>query len=302
MIGAKKTRFVYNKHKRKTFPSNNRAISPAIATVIMTAAIIVLVLVAMSYAQTYLTSSIAQNDFSTNKQFMLTTGLQIDNVAWMMGRTQTITYSSTYGSLEFLWNKTAQPLSYSMEINKGSGWELVNISLQTGIILFNMPTTEYTLGNNYFDQLSSNGSFLQEGPSAPVSDVYVIEKLPMSDGNFLRIAAVPSIRMLNTTVGTQSNYEFYLPLLQSGTNLGLSQSVTLTGQSVTQYIQSGVTKVEFISSFPLTSEGFNSGFFPFKNTLVSSQYVTIALNNPPGTTSTVELYVGGVSVSLGLYG
>ena len=180
----------------------------------------------------------AQNDFSTNQQFMQTTGLQIDNVAWMMGRTQTVTYSSTYGSLQFLWNNTAidsQPLSYTMEINEGSGWEPVNLTLQTGIILFNMPTTEYTLGDNYFDQLSSNGSFLQEGPSAPVSDVYSIEKLPMSDGNFLRIAVVPTIRMLNTTVGSQSYYEFYLPLLQNGTNLDLSQSVTLTGQSVTQY-------------------------------------------------------------------
>jgi hypothetical protein len=265
----------------------------------MTAAIIVLVLVAMSYAQTYLTSSIAQNDFSTNKQFMLTTGLQIDNVAWMMGRTQTITYSSTYGSLEFLWNKTAQPLSYSMEINKGSGWELVNISLQTGIILFNMPTTEYTLGNNYFDQLSSNGSFLQEGSSAPVSDVYAIEKLPMSDGNFARVAVIPSIRMLNTTVGSQSYVEFYLPLLQNGTNLDLSQSVTLTGQSVTQYVQSGVTQVRFIATFPIASEGFDSGFFPFKNTLENDQY-TVTVNLP--APSTVELYVGGVSVSLGLYG
>ena len=55
------------------------------------------------------------------------------------------------------------------------------------------------------------------------------------------VAVVPSIRMLNTIVGSQSYVEFYLPLLQNGTNLGLSQSVTLTGQSVTQYVQSGVT-------------------------------------------------------------
>ncbi len=204
----------------------------------MTGAIIVLVLVAMAYAQTYLSSSMAQNEFNTNQQFMLTTGLQIDNVAWTMGRTQTVTYSTTYGSLEF----KPQALKYTMEIYGSSGWKM-NLTLQTGIILFNMPTTEYTLGNNYVNQLSSNGSFLQEGPSAPVSDVYAIEKLPMSDGNFLRIAVVPSIRMLSTMVGSQSYVEFYLPLLQSGTNLGLSQSVTLTGQSVNQYVQSGVTKV-----------------------------------------------------------
>ena len=64
----------------------------------MTSAIIVMVLVTMSYAQNYLSSSMAKNEFNTNKQFMLTTGLQIDDVAWMMGRTQTIPYSSTYGS------------------------------------------------------------------------------------------------------------------------------------------------------------------------------------------------------------
>jgi len=263
--------------------------------VIMTGAIIVLVLVAMSYAQTYLSSSMAQNDFSTNKQFMQTTGLQIDDVAWMMGRTQTITYSSTYGSLEF----EPQALDYSMEVNESNVWVPLNLTLETGIVLFNMPTTAYTLGNNYLDQLSSNGSFLQEGPSAPVSDVYVIEKLPMSDGNFLRVTVVPSIRMLDTIVGSQSYVEFYLPLLQNGTNLGLSQSVTLTGQSVTQYVQSGVTQVRFNATFPLASEGFDLGFFPFKNTLENDQY-TVTVNLPAN--STVELYVGGVSVSLGLYG
>jgi hypothetical protein len=287
---------VYNQHKRKTLRNDNRAISPAIATVIMTGAIIVLVLVAMSYAQNFLSSSIAQNDFSTNKQFMLTTGLQIDDVAWMMGRTQTITYSSTYGSLEF----KPQALTYTMEIFGSSGWKM-NLTLQTGIILFNMPTNEYSLGNNYLDQLSTNGSFLQEGPSAPVSDVYAIEKLPMNDGNFLRVAAVPTIRMLSTTVGSQNYVEFYLPMIQSGKNLGLSQSVTLTGQAVTQNVQSSVTKVEFIASFPLTSQGFNSAFFPFKNTLQNGQYIA-TLTFPNNSPATVEFYEGSVSVSLGLYG
>ena len=95
--------------------------------VIMTGAIIVLVLVAMSYAQTYLSSSMAQNDFNTNQQFMQTTGLQIDNVAWTMGRTQTITYSSTYGSLEF----KPQALSYTMEITKAlAGNQLTSLCKQ----------------------------------------------------------------------------------------------------------------------------------------------------------------------------
>jgi len=261
----------------------------------MTSAIIVLVLVTMTFAQNYLGSGMAQNDFNTNQQFMQTTGLQIDNVAWIVGRTQTLLYTSTYGTVAF----EPQALNYTMEVNEGSGWQLVNVTLQTGIVMFNMPTTEYTLGNNYLNQLSSNGSFLQSGPSAPVADVYAIEQLPMSDGNYLRVAVVPSIRMLSTNVGSQSYVEFYLPLLQSGSNQGLSQSVTLIGQSVTQYTQSGVNQVRFNATFPLASEGFTSGFFPFKNTLTNNSY-SVTVNLPAN--STVELFMGGVSVSLGLYG
>ncbi len=256
-----------------------------------------MVLVAMSYAQVYLGSSMAQNEFSTNKQFMLTTGLQIDDVAWMMGRTQTIRYSSTYGSLEY----EPQALDYSMEVNESNVWVPLNVTLATGIVLFNMPTTAYTLGNNYLDRIfpSTNGSFLQEGPSAPVSYVYALEKIPMSDGNFIRIAIVPSIRMLNTVVGSQSYVEFYLPLLENGTNLNLSQSVTLIGQSFAQCVQSGVTQVRFNATFPKASAGFDAGFFPFENTLQQNHY-SVTVNLPAN--STVELYMSDVSVSIGLYG
>ena len=64
------------------------------------------------------------------------------------------------------------------------------------------PQSEYSLGNNYLHPISSsNNSFLQEGSAAPVSDVYSIEKIPMSDGNFVRIVAVPTIRMMNNYGG-----------------------------------------------------------------------------------------------------
>jgi hypothetical protein len=92
------------KRKAKLAIKDSRGLSPAISTILMTAAIVVLVLVAMAYGNNYLTSSIAQNEFKTNEQFMVTTGLQIDNVAWMIGRAQTIQYSSTYGDLQVLPN------------------------------------------------------------------------------------------------------------------------------------------------------------------------------------------------------
>ena len=40
----------------------------------MTAAVTVMILVAMGFANTFLDARMAENEFSTNKQFMLTTG------------------------------------------------------------------------------------------------------------------------------------------------------------------------------------------------------------------------------------
>ena len=282
-------------HKRK-FLKDNRAVSPAISTVILTSAVIVLVLVAMVYAQNYLNVSVAQNEFSTNQQFMLTTGLQMDDVAWTVGRTQTVRYTSSFGKVAF----DSQAINYSMEIDNGSGvFVPVPITLQSGIVLFNMPAKSYSLGNNYLQHIFpiTNTSFLQQGPSAPVSYVYSIEKIPMSDGSFARVVIVPSIRMLSTYIGSQNYVEFYLPLLTNGTNRGLSQSVTMIGEHVTQYAKGGVTAVRFNATFPRASEGFNSGFFPFNNTLVSNQFTT-TVTFP---SSTVQFYVANVSVSLGLY-
>ena len=53
---------------------DKRAVSPAISTVILTGAGIVMILIAMSYANNILSMKMAENEYSTNKQFMQTTG------------------------------------------------------------------------------------------------------------------------------------------------------------------------------------------------------------------------------------
>lgn len=281
--------------KARMLRVNRKAVSPAISTVILTAAVVVMVLVAMVYTNRFLDSRMAENEFSTNKQFMLTTGLQLDDIAWTMGRTQTIRYSCRFAQLDF----EPAVLQYTFEVLHDTTWQQV-FTAKTGVILFNMPINAYTIGNNYFERVfpPSNGSFLQDGPSAPVSHVYVMEKLPMTAGNFTRVVVAPSLRMFQSEIGTQNYVKFYLPLLEDGTNLWLSQSVTLTGKNVTQYVLSGVTQVRFKLEFPKASEGFDSSFFPFQNPLQSGYYnATVVL--PPN--SVVELYMGAVSVSMGLH-
>jgi hypothetical protein len=251
-----------------------------------------MILVAMGFANTFLDARMAENEFTTNKQFMLTTGLQIDDIAWTIGRTQTVRYSSKYGNIKF----QSLAVNYTFEVNTGSGWTFL-FSNATGMILFNIPVSTYSISNNYFERImpSSNGSFLQQGPSAPVSQVFCVEKLPMVEGNYTRIVAVPSIRMLTSTIegteGTPTNYtKFYLPTLEPGTHLYRSQSITMTGNDITKIVKSGVNQVRITVTFPNTGSGFDSNFFNF-------DHISETKTLPPS--SVVEFYVGKVIVTLG---
>jgi len=278
---------------------DKRATSPAISTVILTGAVVVLILVAMTFANNTLGLKMAQNEYYTNKQFMQTTGQQIDDIAWTIGRTQTVTYSSNYGNVKF----QDVALDYTFQVHSNTtGWQTLTLSGETGMILYNMPVGSYSLGNNYFERLpvGTDNSFLQFDSTAPISQVICEQKLPMSDGSYNRIALVPTMRVLTSTLtsptGTTNNFKFYLPDLENGTNHYRSQSITLTGGGISKVIQTGVDQVIITVTFPKALLGFNSSFFNFKNT-------TVTLNNlsnpklPPN--SVVEFYVGKVTVVLG---
>jgi len=236
----------------------------------------------------------AENEFSSSKQFMLTTGLQVDDVAWTIGRTQTVRYSSRYGNVKF----EPSVLSYTFEVNSSSG-PPVNYTTTTGIIMYNMPTSIITYGNNYFERIfPSSDSFLNNNASAPVTHVFAVEKLPMTDGSYTRIAVAPSIRMLNSTVGGTSYFKFFLPSLNEGTNKYLSQSITLTGNDINKVTVRNVTQIRITVAFPYASQGFTQDFFSFE-----PQVVTLNSTSSPilPANSVVELYVGRVIVSLGLH-
>jgi hypothetical protein len=157
-----------------------------------------------------------------------------------------------------------------------------------------MPISAYNIVNNYSQRIlpSSNSSFLQQGTSATVSQVFVIERTPMQDGSYVRIVVAPSIRMLNSTIGTTDYTECYLPVLQNATSPYLSQSVTLVSTNVLDTIEQNVNQIKMDISFPISSLGFNSTFFGFNST---EQIVSL----PTG--STLNFYTANVTVSLGLY-
>jgi hypothetical protein len=263
---------------------NKQAISPAVSSTILTSAIIVMLLVTIAFVNSYLNGQIAQNDFNSMTQNMQTVGLQVDDVAWIPGRTQTLTYASKYGGITF----RSPALTYSFYFD-GS----LAASFSVGVVLFNIPISSYSVANNYFKELfPSSNSFLQNGTSAPVSRVFVTEKIPMQDGNFIRIVVAPIVRQLNALINGVSYTRFYLPILNLGSAPQLSQSITLTGINVQHEISSNINNVTIVVAFPnAVGMGLTPGFFNFAAT---SQTVML------GTSSVVEIYGGNVTVSLGI--
>jgi len=282
------------KNSIKQIRKDKKAVSPALSTMIITGAVISMILVTVVYSNNFLNARLAENEFSSIKQFLSTTGLQIDDIAWTIGRTQTVHYSSRFGNMAFQ-NET---LNYTFEARVGSNWKTL-ATVETGIIMFNVPASTFSMGNNYFDRISPslNGAFLQRGSTAPVAHVFALEKLPMAEGNYTRIVVAPTIRMLNSTIagpqqGATRYYKFYLPTLETGNHLYRSQSISMTGSEITKISESGVNEVKISVTFPNGDEftGFNSDFFRFDN---DSEEVTL-----PGN-SVVELYIGSVIVTLG---
>jgi len=273
---------------------DRRAVSPAISTVILTSAIVVLLLVTVVFANNFLNARMAENEFSAMEQFMQTVGLQIDDVAWPTpGRTQTIRYASKYGQVDF----ESVALNYTVYVKQNGSWKRI-LTNTTGIILFNMPISKYSLGNNYFKRIfpSSDNSFLQKGASASVNHVFIVEKLPMPDGNYIRVVVAPSIRMLNSTIKIESEtrnyFKFFLPCLKPGLHPRNSQSITITGRDVVRTAENEVDAVRINLTFPNGLLGFNADFFKFKST---SETFNVTED------SIVEFFLGEVLVSLGLH-
>ena len=125
-----------------------------------------------------------------------------------------------------------------------------------------MPVRSFSEVNGYFERIPNyaNSSFVQSGSSAPVAQVFSIEKIPMKDGSYVRTVVVPTVRM----IGSNGFYKFYLPTLENGTNLYRSQSITMVGNGISKVPETSVDQVRITASFPpKTAQDFDNSFFKF---------------------------------------
>ena len=272
-----------------------KATSPAISTMILTGTIVVLVSVAFVFVYDYLYVSIAESDFNSAKQFMQTIGLQTDDVAWTIGRTETVRYSSRYGDVSIL----PSALNYTIYVNTTAWGEYRYFASKTvGILLYSVPIANYNIYNGYYEQIFplSTSALTLTGTSAPVVRVFAVEKL--STGDYTRVVVAPSVRALfsNMTTASSSTYyvKLYLPVLMQGNSPRESQSVTVTGNSITSTTINNVTGINVTVSFPNEASGFDSSFFKFP-----SLYEVIDI--PEGYDDAVlEFYASEVNIAFGL--
>lgn len=287
-------KFKFPKEKQSR---NNKAVSTVISTVILTATIVSLLVITLVFANNFLWTKMAESDFSAAKQFMQNIGLQIDDVAWIAGRTQTLRYSSKYGDVNLL----PAALNYSIYIQteKDGDYELF-ASYEVGVLLFNLPVSRYSIADDYYELLfpESADTLMLKGTSAPVVRVFAVEKILMGDGSYTRVVIAPSVRLLNSTVtregGAKTLYlKLYIPVLTLGDSPRISQSVTITGKSVSAVTRQ-ITGVNITVTFPKSSWGFDNSFFHFPSLyelIVPDEYDTLIL----------EVFSSEVEVSLGAH-
>ena len=262
---------------------------------ILTAATIVMILVTMTYSYNLLNARLAENEFGTNKQYMRTIGLQIDDIAWTIGRTQEITYSNRFGFIQF----QDSTLEYTFELHsEAGGWETLPVSVETGVIMYNIRIDSYSPGLGYFEYVLNDGSIVRNGSLAPANRVFCVEKVPMADGSYTRVVVAPTIRMLKSTIegDTQANsYKFYLPSLVTATTNYGPQSVSLAGSGIEKFRfdGSGYDELKVTITFPKESGGFDNSFFNFDSSLGVVTTI-IDLENA----SLLEFYVGRVSTAI----
>ncbi|PVX25030.1 MAG: hypothetical protein CW716_08825, partial [Candidatus Bathyarchaeum sp.] len=279
-------------HKKR---SRKRGISPVVSSVIMTGAMVAILSVALVFANNLLWSRVAEGEFNSSKQLMQTAALQIDDVAWTAGRTETVTYASQYGSI------VLEPSLITYTVSVGTSTGTTDFVNTTAALMFNMPTSQYSISDDYWERIypDPDESLTLTGTSAPVGRVFAIERTPMPDGKNIRVVVAPSIRVLNSSIVTSTSTFYirvYLPVLSAGESPRLSQSVTFTGKSVEAHTLKDVLSVSVSVSFPRgVSADFDSAFFNFPE-------VTQDIPVPVGEFDNVvfELYLSEVSVGFGV--
>lgn len=289
--------------------AKRRGVSPLISSLLIMVTTMLALSITLGYTQSTLTRKNGETDFESAKSFMKNLGLQVDDVAWVKGRVDTVHFTSQYGQIEYL----PGALTYTIEFYDKSGTFIDRNVTSGDIFMYNMPVDKYYLEEGYYQPVINEGSenLVLRGAKAPVTRVFAAQSTTVGDAEYLRVVLVPAIRYqaYNMTVmsgdpptPTTARYvRLYLPKLQPGYSSDMPKSIVLTGVDIGTEIHRGVGRIDVTLEFPLSDSFYDNDFFRFTaGTTVVEQgplrvKQTITLTNE----ANVELYVGLVKLDYG---
>ena len=131
------------KKARPPFLPNKLGVSYAISTVIISAAIIVLVIVASSYAYQLLDQQRGAAEFDVAKESILAFDDALENIAWKPGAAQSARFTISYGQLELIPASHSQALPLAIDVEKN------NVSLIPEPYSVSTGFLRYSISNRY---------------------------------------------------------------------------------------------------------------------------------------------------------
>jgi len=285
-----------------------KALSHVVTTIIIASTLVVLVLAAVAVTQQVLNSYWPQNDILTGKQFMVSVGEGINNVAWRPSQSNVIPYTTHVGLLAF----REDSINYTITIEtNNTGTQTFNVS--TGIFLYRLPLQYYTMSEGYFERLPYNVSEndpVALGANVTTNRVFLVRESTGTETGYIVLAVVPRFSLINNTITFVTNgdnrttiyYRLYIANLTLGTVGATQRSITVQGIGfkVTQYskVYNVTVKVGFPKDYPW---GFYNDFFHFNSTeqVIPVPIAGVVVNGVVVEDVVVEVYVGNVVLSYG---
>jgi len=237
-------------------------------------------------------------------------GLRIDDVAWIIGRTEAVQYTAKNGEIDL----ENQLLGYTIQINTAEGIITLGGGMyDAGILFFNVPLSKYYLDNTYYEDIlpTKTENLVSSGTTATVTRVFAIQKNPLlNQPEYIRVVVAPTIRYLPSSISlpgeTGGTYyvRLYLPNLVQRKEPAISQTLTLNGENLRVARHTIPTKdiydILINISFPKKSIGFDNTFFHFPNQYLNSDNtLTQKIQIPKSYSQTVvELYTSDVQVGI----
>jgi len=271
---------------------SKRAVSPIVSTLLLMVITMMALSLTLGYTQNTLTRKNGETDFETAKSFMRNLGLQVDDVAWIKGRVDTVHITSQYGQIEYV-NDVVQ---YKIDFIDNFGHIVGTKTINSDIFMYNIPTEKYYLEEGYYSEIlgSVPAEIVSMGVDAPVARVFAAQSNIVGGAQFLRVVMVPVLRVQTynvTSSGSVTRYcRIFIPDLQPGYSSTLAKSVVLTGLDVKTEIYEAVTRVDISVTFPQLEKNYDNNFFRFGEVLQNIQLTG---------SSNVEVYSGQVRLDYG---